>query len=373
VAHCANELQCFYHLEEYNDSLRLALAAGGYFDISEKSEYVDTLLSKCIDEYTELRRRQDARDETAIIDPRMEHIVQQMFVRCYRDRTHKQAMGIALESRRLDKVEEVILDSPIKEEILEYTFQLCQQAVGSREFRLTVLGILVKLYGSVRGKPDFSNVCQCLQHLNRPADVAAILEILVRGTLTEALLAYQIAFNVVESENQGFVLEVVKHSPALQTDAADEHKTADEKDFTPMETDAPGVQSSSYHWSVAAVASEEEVKERVGRLRQILIEGFDVDLVLNFLFRQTNTDVTILSNIKAALESRNSILHNSTVVAHGYMNAGTTIDVFLRDNLDWLGKASNWAKFTAVASIGVVHKGHVHESMNLLEPYLPQG
>jgi 26S proteasome regulatory subunit N2 len=37
------------------------------------------------------------------------------------------------------------------------------------------------------------------------------------------------------------------------------------------------------------------------------------------------------------------------------------------------GRATNWAKFTAVASIGVVHKGHVHESMNLLQPYLPQG
>ena len=67
------------------------------------------------------------------------------------------------------------------------------------------------------------------------------------------------------------------------------------------------------------------------------------------------------------------MLHNATVIAHGYMNCGTTQDTFLRDNLEWLGKASNWAKFTAVASIGVVHKGHVHESMNLLQPYLPQG
>ena len=43
------------------------------------------------------------------------------------------------------------------------------------------------------------------------------------------------------------------------------------------------------------------------------------------------------------------------------MNCGTTQDTFLRENLDWLGKATNWAKFTAVASIGVVHKGHVHQ------------
>lgn len=49
------------------------------------------------------------------------------------------------------------------------------------------------------------------------------------------------------------------------------------------------------------------------------------------------------------------------------MNAGTTTDTFLRENLEWLGRASNWAKFTATASIGVVHKGHIKESHNLLQ------
>lgn len=49
------------------------------------------------------------------------------------------------------------------------------------------------------------------------------------------------------------------------------------------------------------------------------------------------------------------------------------VDTFLRDNLDWMGRASNWAKFTATASIGVVHRGHMKESMSLLQPYLPQG
>lgn len=67
------------------------------------------------------------------------------------------------------------------------------------------------------------------------------------------------------------------------------------------------------------------------------------------------------------------MLHGAAVVTHGYMNAGTTTDTFLRENLEWLGRASHWAKFTATASLGVVHKGHVKESMNLLQPYLPQG
>lgn len=57
----------------------------------------------------------------------------------------------------------------------------------------------------------------------------------------------------------------------------------------------------------------------------------------------------------------------SPSASRSYMNAGTTTDTFLRENLEWLGRASNWAKFTATASIGVVHKGHIKESHNLLQ------
>ena len=54
------------------------------------------------------------------------------------------------------------------------------------------------------------------------------------------------------------------------------------------------------------------------------------------------------------------------------MHSGTTSDVFLRENLEWLGLATNWAKFSATAALGVIHKGHFEESMNILGPYLPQ-
>jgi hypothetical protein len=53
---------------------------------------------------------------------------------------------------------------------------------------------------------------------------------------------------------------------------------------------------------------------------------------------------------------RNSICHTSTVICNSFMHCGTTSDQFLRDNLDWLSRATNWAKFTATASLGVIHK-----------------
>lgn len=38
------------------------------------------------------------------------------------------------------------------------------------------------------------------------------------------------------------------------------------------------------------------------------------------------------------------------------MHMGTTSDVFLRDNLTWISTATNWNKFNAVASLGLIHK-----------------
>ncbi len=55
------------------------------------------------------------------------------------------------------------------------------------------------------------------------------------------------------------------------------------------------------------------------------------------------------------------------------MHAGTTSDLFLRENLEWLGLASNWSKFSATAGLGVIHKGYFEQGMTILGPYLPQG
>eukprot|EP01038_Epipyxis_sp_PR26KG_P006496 gene6496-8931_t len=347
--------KCFYHLQEYNDALRLALCAGKYLDISLKTEYIETILSKCIDEYKSIRNKVEDGEDLIAIDPRMENIIEQMFHRCYRDNCFEQAIGIALDTKRIDKVAEVC-DMAIrvgKEQILGYTFNLCQSArnITPREFRLSVIEVLVNNYSKL-AVPDYSNVCFGLQYLNRPAEVASTLDQLLRGSLEDSLLAYQIAFDLQEAENQGFVLKIVSNFAALQDPIA----------ATPNSTD-----SSEEAVNTAAYI------DRLSKIKRILIEGLDVDLILHFLFKENKSDPNILKDIKTATESRSNVLHNSTVIAHAFMNSGTTKDTFLRENLEWLGKAKNWAKFSTVGSIGVVHKGHVHESMTLLQPYLPQG
>jgi 26S proteasome regulatory subunit N2 len=52
----------------------------------------------------------EAKDPAAVpaIDSRLEKVVLGMFDRCFADKKFKQALGIGLETRRLDKIEQAI-------------------------------------------------------------------------------------------------------------------------------------------------------------------------------------------------------------------------------------------------------------------------
>jgi 26S proteasome regulatory subunit N2 len=316
------------------------------------------LVSKCIDRYIELRVSKE--EEEVTIDPRMEAIVERMFQRCFDEDCYRQALGIALEAQRLDKVEEIISRCPQKTAMLDHCFALCSSL--PREFRKTVLTTLVKMH-KAEAAPDCVSMCKCLLLLNDSPSTSEILEQLVQADTDQTLLAYQIAFNICESESQAFQIKVHEGLPKPFEDApapaAPTEGEAAAPAPEPVKKEAPSGASEQY-W------------ERIAQLRKILAGGFSVDLTLDFLYRNSTTDLLVLQNIKDSVENRNSVLHNATVVAHAYTSGGTSIDTFLRNNLEWLRRATNWAKFTATAGLGVVNKGHVKQSMALLEPYLPQ-
>jgi 26S proteasome regulatory subunit N2 len=334
--------KCFYHLQSYSDSLKLALSAGKYLDINVRSEYIETLLANCIDEYKALRMEQEGGDTNVIIDPRMENVIEQMFQRCYNDGCYEQAIGIALDTRRIDKLKECCqkaIDNDY-EKVLGYTFNLCQGArnISNREFRLNVISSLVELYGMLEN-PDYSNVCFALQYLDRPFEVAQTLHRLCRGSDESALQAYQIAFDLQEAENQGFVLRIVESMKLLEAPDDDEvgietsngngnntnGGTPNLLDTTIGGEDVPAPASPVFlRRQSSVVCSDADFSLRLEKLKMILTESFDVDLLLNFLFKKSQADIQILDHIKKAIEGRTSVLHNATVIAHSYMYSGIT-------------------------------------------------
>jgi 26S proteasome regulatory subunit N2 len=167
-----------------------------------------------------------------------------------------------------------------------------------------------------------------------------------------------------ENGTQEFLGKVMEELP--ESEPKDEsHK----EDAT--ESDALLSNADTSNASNGQSLKEEEAKA-FASVRHILRGTKSIELNLEFLYRNNHTDKAVLNKIRDSLEARNSIFHSSVTFANAFMNAGTTNDTFFRENLDWLGKAVNWSKFSATAALGVIHRGNITQGQKLLEPYLPK-
>ncbi len=327
--------------------------------------------------------------------------------------------------------------------MLSYAFRVVMQLINNRHYSQDLLRCLVDLYRGLE-KPDFVQMCQCLIYLDDPASVATLLETLSQGSEGEALMAYQIAFDMYESATQQFLNDVVQAikrtapipeavegklkrlflygsslsslddvgffscSGSLTPKKEEENKKAKEEE--PMEVDEKkGEKDPEKSEEKKAEEGEKKPKEeevekakekkqddskkqkddkslvvkkdqlseeeaerqaRIEKLSLILSGVKTIYLHLQFLMRNDKSDMHILKQTKDAV--RVSVCHNATVIANGFMHCGTTHDSFLRDNLDWLSRATNWAKLSATASLGAIHRGHESESLALMQSYLPK-
>lgn len=369
VRHLAAKVasRVFFYLEEPEQALRLALDSGeGVFGDSaviQNPAYVDCLVGAAVDAYISKRKKLHDANSDADVDAenevydalpldKLQAVIQFMFNRCYAAQKFEHALGIALEAREADKVREIIFHCAAKGNwkklynVLQYSFHAATTLVTSKAFRFEVVQIisdqLEKMTSDDSGVPSgLKKSCAFMlantyQVLRSPKPVSDILSILLSKEEDDMLLGLQLCFDLVESGDQTFVN------------------------------------------SVAAFLKGNMINTTTGNFEKalkILIGGFSCELAISFLHKNSDSDPLIMSNLKQSLEQRgsmrNSMLHNCSVMTHSYLNAGTTNDEFLRDNLDWMKRASNWAKFSTTASLGVIHAGHITEAMTLLEPYLP--
>ncbi|GMH20299.1 hypothetical protein Nepgr_022140 [Nepenthes gracilis] len=372
----------FYYLGELNDSLSYALGAGPLFDVSEESDYVRTLLDKAIDEYAGLRNKVvKANAETEKIDSRLEAIVERMLEKCIFDGRYQQAIGMAIECRRLDKLEEAIMRSDNVQGTLSYCINLSHAYVNWREYRHEVLCLLVRVYQKLPS-PDYLSICQCLMFLDKPEGVADILEKLLRSDKEDdALLAFQIAFDLVENERQAFLLNVRDRlsKPPKSLSSEQVQPVSEDPQSSQNENAATSEDVQMTDGNIASKGNLHEMDPiekiyavRLSKMKGVLSGETSIQLTLQFLYSHNKSDLLILKTIKQSVEMRNSVCHSATIYTNAIMHAGTTVDTFLRENLDWLSRATNWAKFSATAGLGVIHRGHLQQGRSLMAPYLPQ-
>ena len=401
--------RCFYHLEEYSDALRLALGSGSYFDLNDKSEYTETIVSRCIDEYIKIRRKPVREGEAAEdVDARLVEVIERVFRQCFDDGEWTQAIGIAIEARRLDIVERAVeqatrVDPSNRARLLAFVYDVGHGAAtaGAATFRRELLTAVAEAHKTTV-PPNRVSHMKCLQALGDAGGAAAVLVTLIRagagvaegadpGADASIVMAHQLAFDMVENDDQKYLQNVLRALPTKPDaaaaaaaagdgaaaaaaaaadgggDAAAGEDDADKGQSAAAAADAPGDAADA---SGGDDGDDGAFYDELERLRGILSGSVSVKLNVQFLHAYCHADKLILANIQKSATS--SVLHQATIVAHGFMYAGTAFEKFLTQNSAWVRKATNWAKFSVVASKGAIHKGRLEQSRQILEPHLPR-
>lgn len=314
-----------FHLGKFDESVAYALQAGDEFNIHDNSQFVETILAVIIDMYTAGRVNENVKVVSAL-----EGIFGRVVQRCLNDGELKQLIGMALDCRRLDILEAVMKSSQTPEqaaELLYYAKKVSENLINCVEFKARVVDCVIEMFMKLP-KLDYVFVCDCLIETNQPAKVSQAINHLAGtdATLPEAI---QISFNVQADATQEFLGHVVS-----------------------------GLRIES--------------SKTLESLRDILSGRVSRRLYLEFLCRNNRTDALILEKTKGSLNPQMSLHHQALSCANGFTQAGSTNDEFLRKNLDFLSHASNWAKFSAAASLGSIHKGQNERSRELLSAYLPK-
>lgn len=208
------------------------------------------------------------------------------------------------------------------EAMLGYAFTLATETIKSKDFRTEILNVILEVYETRPDQGgndhDYYKIAKCQFHLNRPNDTAKLLmKLLTSAKEGEHLNAYQIAFDVVEKESQTFTQTVIAQS------------------------------------TTAAAALED--KSKFEKLLTILKGTINERLYLQWLKKNNHADMLLINQVKDSIGNKKSVLHTATIWMNAVMNAYTTNDAFLRDNLNWAESATNWNRFMVISSLGMIH------------------
>jgi len=331
------------------------------------------------------------------IQKQLQRVIEHLFERCFQEKRYRQVVGIAVEARNLDILRRVILRASMDEktengeatrsgeELMEYVLDICMSVVQERGLRNEILKLILELLNEIPS-PDYFSIAKCVVYLDQHSLASDILRQLVeKGDPRSLAVAYQISFDLYDNSTQEFLKKIreelaelvpeeseAQPTEAMAEDKMDEGGEAQESDQLLQELqDSTGAPATS-----SSIGSKKQLsakgKTAVRSIRQILDGVNTIQLNLEFLFRSNRADMSILNKVKDSLEARNSIYHTAVTLSNAFMHAGTTHDKFFRENLEWLGKAVNWSKFTATAALGVIHRGNLTQGQKLLAPYLPK-
>jgi len=114
-------------------------------------------------------------------------------------------------------------------------------------------------------------------------------------------------------------------------------------------------------------------QEKLQTMNDIL-EGNVQTRINNLVLKHFNkSDANLTKNLIKSVEKSGAVCHLGVIISNSILNSHTRNDIFLKENLEWVSKTTNWARFTAISSLGAIHMGNKQDGKAIISPYMPGG
>lgn len=215
--------------------------------------------------------------------------------------------------------------------------------IVNNKYKNAILDVVLRLYVK-HANNSFVDITNC-QFLLNNSDALSSTLLNILSKPEEPLIAYQIGFDLADNQNSAYLKEICR---LLKQNSTTNTEPSPNDDI---------------------IINNE--KERLKKLTSILESSIQKKLKTFCLKKMNKTDNNIIKNMQKAVEKSGSVCHLAVVLANSLMNSHSSNDSFLKENMEWLGKATNWARFTSAATLGVIHMGNTEKGLEIMKPYLP--
>ena len=325
----------YYNLEDYTSAVEWALKSEDNFDIKENSLYVHTILKKMLDQYIEIKKHNFFnRENLKLIDNRINNIIENVFNDCIKDNRLYQALGFCVESYDLNRLTIAIESSNEILKNINFVYDIAQNYVVNKDYKSVLVDHVLKLLIK-HAKRGYMEITSCQFLLNNSDALASTLLTILKEE--DPSIAYQICFDLYDNQNPSY-LRLLKNK-------------------------------------INSINAEKKLglEDKIKNVDDILTGEISRNIILKTLKKYNHFDLKAMEDIMKLVEKGTALENLGVILTNSFCNSHTGNEEFIKKHMDFVTKATNWARFVATASLGAIHMGNTKNSRQLLRNFLPGG
>ena len=325
----------YYNLEDYTSAVEWALKSEDNFDIKENSLYVHTILKKMLDQYIEIKKHNFFnRENLKLIDNRINNIIENVFNDCIKDNRLYQALGFCVESYDLNRLTIAIESSSEILKNINFVYDIAQNYVVNKDYKSVLVDHVLKLLIK-HAKRGYMEITSCQFLLNNSDALASTLLTILKEE--DPSIAYQICFDLYDNQNPSY-LRLLKNK-------------------------------------INSINAEKKLglEDKIKNIDDILTGEISRNIILKTLKKYNHFDLKAMEDIMKLVEKGTALENLGVILTNSFCNSHTGNEEFIKKHMDFVTKATNWARFVATASLGAIHMGNTKNSRQLLRNFLPGG